>query len=325
MTQLLTKPLRTTSAASPSKQLLGYQGQTIAVANGDTWHGTYVRERRSGPRYIVQKTVLVVPVLLDCAPDWEHRQTVMLHDVSEGGVGLTCPEGPGWETDALVMLMRGADGAMRCAGLEIRNQRAAEGGSRHVGACFSGFAADLLQPENLIPRFQLQSLQFQYGIAEEVIARWVEIGVLQVVWRDQVQMCPRCHCLPSFRLGCVNCGSVNLVNDALIHHFACAHVGSAADFENAKGELICPKCRQRPLIVGTDFEYETGPYRCLGCSWSDTEREHVAQCLRCCYRFPGGQAHLVELRGFRAQQLDILALVSAHKRTVDVPAGAAAG
>jgi hypothetical protein len=267
---------------------------------------------------------VVVPVLPDGAPDWEHRQTAVLRDVSEGGVGLTCPDGPAWETDALVLLVRGPDGSMRCAGLEVRHQRTLEDGRRQVGARFGGFAADLLRPENLMPRFRPQSLQFEKGVTEEVIARWAATGLLQVFWRDQVQMCPRCHSLPSFRLGCVNCGSVNLVNDSLIHHFACAHVGLGTEFESATGELICPKCRHRPLIVGTDFEYATGPYRCLDCSWSDTEREQVAQCLRCSYRFPGGQVHLVELRGYRAQQLDILALLPAHQSTADVPARTAA-
>ncbi len=314
MSELLTKPSGTTLAASPSKQLPADNGQTIAEAkSGDTLAEIHLRERRVSPRYPVQKSAVLVPVLPDGSPDWEHRQAVVLRDVSEGGVGLTCTNDPASETDALVLMLRGPDGAMRCAGLEVRHQRELEDGKRHVGACFGGFAADLLKPENLIPRFRPQSLQFEKGFAEEVIARWAETGLLQLVFRDQVQMCPRCQCLPSFRHGCVNCGSATLVNDSLIHHFACAHVGLASDFETATGELICPKCRQRPLIVGSDFEYATGPYRCLDCSWTDTEREQVAQCLRCSYRFPGSQAHLVELRGYRAPQLDILALLPAHQ------------
>lgn len=300
-------------AAAPSKQLKARHNHTLTLSDGDTWHDTILPERRSRPRHAVQMTVVVVPVLTDGSPDWEHRHTALLRDVSEGGVGLTCPNGPAWETDALVLLVRGTDGAMRCIGLEVRHQNTLEDGRRLVGARFGGFAADLMRPDNLMPHFQLQSLQFEYGCAEEVIARWAKTGLLKEVWRDQVQMCPRCRCIPSFRPGCANCGSANLVNDALIHHFACAHVGPAAEFENATGELICPKCRQRPLIVGTDFEYATGPYRCLDCMWTDTEREQVAQCLRCSYRFPGGQAQLVELRGYRAPQLDILALLPSHQ------------
>jgi hypothetical protein len=254
MSELITKPVETILASLPSKQLWSDHNQTLTVANDDTLAGTYLRERRGGTRHPVQKTVLVVPVRPDGTPDWEHRQTAVLRDISEGGVGLTCPHGPAWQTDALVLLVRGEHGAMRCAGLEVRHQRALEDGRRQVGARFGGFAADLLRPENLMPRLRPQALQFEKGVADEVIARWAEAGLLQVVWRDQVQVCPRCHCLPTFRLGCANCGSVNLVNDTLLHHFACAHVGLAADFENPTGELTCPKCRQRPLIVGTDFE-----------------------------------------------------------------------
>jgi hypothetical protein len=324
MNEQLTKASGMPLVASPSKRLHSQLSQTIADAKRDTWHDIDIPERRCRPRYPVKRPVLVVPVLPDGSPDWEHRQTAMLRDVSDAGVGLTCPNDPALETDALVLLVRGADGEMRCMGLEVRHQRAVEDGQRHIGALFGGFAADLMRPDNLMPRFQVQSLQFEYGCSEEVIARWAKTGLLKLVRRDRVQMCPRCRCLPSFRPGCVNCGSANLVNDTLIHHFACAHVGLAAEFENATGDLICPKCRQRPLIVGTDFEYATGPYRCLDCAWSDTEREQVAECLRCSYRFPGGQAHLVELRGYRAQLLDILALLPAHQRAGDVPSRAAA-
>jgi hypothetical protein len=95
----------------------------------------------------------------------------------------------------------------------------------------------------------------------------------------------------------------------MIHHFACAHVGPVADFETPQG-LVCPKCRTRHIIVGADFEYLTGQYRCLDCGTSDTELEAIGHCLRCGLRFPGYQSAIHEIKAFHARRLDPLDLVS---------------
>jgi hypothetical protein len=153
-------------------------------------------------------------------------------------------------------------------------------------------------------------MEFATGVPEETLAKWAAIGVLQPVLQDRVQLCPKCHGLPTFRQGCSMCGSSHVTRDQLIHHYACAHVGFASDFE-ARGELMCPKCRTRRLIIGADYEYCPGSYRCLGCHWSDAELQQVAQCLRCEFRFPAHQAYEQQLRGYRAHRLDLLALVPA--------------
>ena len=62
----------------------------------------------------------------------------------------------------------------------------------------------------------------------------------------------------------IRSGSVKVTNERLIHHFACAHVAPVSDFEKG-GELVCPKCRMRRMIVASDFEYANGPYRCADC------------------------------------------------------------
>ena len=96
----------------------------------------------------------------------------------------------------------------------------------------------------------------------------------------------------------------------LIHHFACAHVGPICDFETSEG-LVCPKCRRRRLVVGSDFEYQAGASRCLDCHWSGSELEQVGQCLRCAFRFAGRQAQSLEMIGYHVHRLDPLAFIAA--------------
>jgi hypothetical protein len=87
-------------------------------------------------------------------------------------------------------------------------------------------------------------------------------------------------------------------------------VGRVADFES-EGGLVCPKCRQRHLIVASDFDYVMGPYSCGDCHWSNVKPEEVAQCLGCQFRFPAYQADTKELKGYRANRLDPLAYLAA--------------
>jgi hypothetical protein len=108
-------------------------------------------------------------------------------------------------------------------------------------------------------------------------------------------------------MGCASCGSARVQSERLIHHFACAHVGHAEDFDGPRG-LACPKCRTRTLVVGADYEFQPGPFRCLDCHWSDTELCLVGQCLRCQFRSPGEQAHELELKGYHVDRMDLLAL-----------------
>lgn len=157
--------------------------------------------------------------------------------------------------------------------------------------------------ECITPVFDPHRLKFGFGLPAALLRTWESDGTLQRVLLDRVQVCPQCHSLPTFRFGCSACGSGCMTNDKMIHHFACAHVGTGRDFDE-DGELVCPKCRTRRLVVGADFEYLTGPYRCLDCNWSARELEHIAHCLGCSFRFPASAAVMEDLVGFTARQHD---------------------
>jgi len=153
----------------------------------------------------------------------------------------------------------------------------------------------------LTPVFDPMTLKYHYGLPSSMLRAWQDDGTLNKVLIDRVQVCPKCGALPSFRFGCAACGSGCVTNDRLIHHYACAHVAPIDDFEQ-NDRLVCPKCRVKDLIVGADFEYLTGPYRCLDCNWSAAELEHVAHCLACQYRYPASESVIEDLVAYHSRR-----------------------
>jgi TackOD1 domain-containing protein len=290
----------------PGGQGAGPEREPLGGRPGDT----PCERRRDHARCLMQKPLLAVPVLADGSPDWEHRLLGNSLDLSPEGIGLelvTAAELPG---SAWVLLLQEADGSLQSAGIEIRYQKRDGAGPLKVGARFGGLGEEILRPANLTPTFRPDTMQLTLGFPESVLSQWAEIGILHLVQVDRVQVCPKCHGLPSFRRGCQSCGSARVSCDQLIHHFPCAYVGFVSAFEGPQGELICPKCRTRRLVVGSDYEYLNGPYRCQDCQWSDTELEQIAQCVRCQFRFPGFQAAELELKGYHAHRLDALAFLA---------------
>jgi hypothetical protein len=309
----LANPESGTTVAGSTSHKDVRRSDTVHERAGDTVFKKSVqlkRELRGEARYEVRQALVAIPVLLDGSPDWDHRVGGTSIDLSPKGIGLHLHGHADFPTTSLVLLFSAADAGFCCAPMEVRYTLADGPGRLRMGGPFGGFAEDILPAEKLAPTLNPHTLKFSLGISEEVLSKWAGIGVLHEVMRDRVQLCPKCHSLPTFRQACPSCGSADTSNDQLIHHFACAHVGLATDFET-DGELVCPKCRTRRLIVGSDYEYVKGPFRCLGCHWSDAELDQVAECLRCGFRFPGHQAFEQELRGYRANRLDPLALLPA--------------
>lgn len=165
---------------------------------------------------------------------------------------------------------------------------------------------DSLSSDFLMPIFDPKSMEYSFGVLSTVLRAWEKDGTLERVLLDRVQKCPKCRGMPTFCFGCPSCGSAHVTNERLVHHFACAHIGPADEFEET-GELVCPKCHARDLAVGADFEHMNGPYRCLGCDWTASELEHIGHCIRCGFRFPAKQAYVEDLIGYHVHRMDVLA------------------
>ncbi len=254
----------------------------------------------------VLKGLTVTPVAPDGGPDCVGRFTGAVLAADSRGFLLSYPGDEEPMTSSLVVTLAGPDGT-RSAGLEVESVRSRRGGTVELVCTAGGFADRLLSPESLTPAVQRDTLRYGLAHPVELLDQWAELGVLRPVTQDRVLLCPKCRSLPSFRMACRACGSARVGNDRLIHHFACAYVGPVAEFDGPKG-TTCPKCRTTKLVVGTDFEYQDGPFRCCECFWGDAELCLVAQCLRCSYRYAAEQCCETHVKGYHVDRLDLLAL-----------------
>jgi hypothetical protein len=255
----------------------------------------------------IRVPLLVVPVSPMGTPDWDKRGLAARAEVLANGEIVLEWQAEEPATTSLLVLTRESDG-YQAAAIEVRSLRRDQGTIQARGT-LGGYGDELLQPKNLTPQLDPMALQFALGFPEETLEAWAGVGVLVPVWVERILVCPRCAVLPVFRPGCRQCGCGRLDQDRLLHHFACAHVAPVAAFESPNG-LVCPKCRTRDLLVGSDYEYLDGPYRCRECQWSDTELETIGRCVRCATRFPAHQARALDLKGYRVKRLDLLALAS---------------
>ena len=266
-------------------------------------------ERREHARYMLAKPLLVIPILPDDRPDTENMTEGITKDLSERGLCFEVPRDMRMAGTSLLVAMEDEGGTLHSATVRVRHTDEMPVAIR-IGTELADAAHDLLRWQNLTPTLDRQSYRFMTGLPEETLSEWAALGVLQPTLFDYVQLCPACQGLPTFRNGCRNCGSPRIAGSQLMHHFACAHVGLVEDYERDES-IVCPKCGAGNLAIGADFEYLAGPHRCLDCDWSDTQLEHIAQCLRCGLRFPGHRALRKELIAFHVNRLDLLAFLDA--------------
>jgi hypothetical protein len=264
-------------------------------------------EKRKQPRYLLTRPIFVVPVQPGGAPHLEGILEGVSIDICRSGISVLTA-GPRIDSNDLVIGLETDDGSMCFASARIRHSRMTESGLV-FGAQFVEAHQDWLRPANLTLRLDPTTYQFKATLRSEHLHLWAMAGVLRPRLVDWVQLCPKCEGLPTFRYGCPGCGSAHIATSQLMHHFACAHVAPVVEFDQSDS-IVCPKCRAKNLVVGTDFEYLTGVYRCLDCGWSDSDLMQIAQCLNCQFRFPAAEAIERELIEFYVNRLDPLALVA---------------
>ena len=231
-------------------------------------------------------------------------------DVSSSGIEFELSGNEPPTATSIVLGIECPDDRIRFVGVVNRHAEVRGAGLR-CGGDFAGIAHRMLSQHGRIPSLDSERFQYAMQFDSAVYESWQAAGILKRIVLDRVLLCPKCHSVPTFRFACRSCGAGRLEHEQLIHHYACAFVGPARDFDTAsKASLVCPKCRTKHLAVGTDFEYAPGEFHCQCCGWRDRDLEQTGHCLNCEHRFPIHQSVEQELIGYDVERLDPLALIA---------------
>ncbi len=110
----------------------------------------------------------------------------------------------------------------------------------------------------------------------------VRKGMLKAELVDKVIVCMSCGSADvRVKKLCPDCMSMRLRKEGLIEHFACGAVDRQAAFEAANGDLVCPKCKAKLRLIGSDYRILPPGYVCLGCNIRSSEPLLVIKCDDC--------------------------------------------
>ncbi len=115
----------------------------------------------------------------------------------------------------------------------------------------------------------------------DVLKKGEEEGWLDPVIIDRVNLCKDCYGgYLNFRESCTKCHSIDLKSIEMIHHFRCAYIGPASDFEK-NDKLICPKCDKELRHIGIDYDKPSEVNQCNNCGHQSQESTMKALCVDC--------------------------------------------
>lgn len=103
---------------------------------------------------------------------------------------------------------------------------------------------------------------------------------------ENLYLCNTCsNAYMHFRESCPFCSSTHLKTEDLIHHFSCAYVGPASDFESDSGSdregFVCPKCSRYLKHIGVDYDKPSVMYNCMNCDHTFQDPLVKAKCYNC--------------------------------------------
>ena len=135
-----------------------------------------------------------------------------------------------------------------------------------------------------------------------------ELGLLSRELHNRVHVCPDCDTAAiNFRETCIDCGSLRIEMEPVLHHFRCAYTGLQSEFEQDLA-LVCPKCRRELHQIGRDFERPHETFTCGGCQALFEEPRLDGQCLACRAVHPAERIPTRDIHGYRATALAVEAV-----------------
>lgn len=287
--------------------MIGGSGELLDSAEGFVRDGE--TEQRLEIRYDIQEPCTVRRVFPSGDVDINSPRTAMIWDASRRGVGLIVEDKSISPGCSLLISIEKPDGLSEFQSVVVVNSQPTENNKVRLNTVFGGPLGRIFERSMLLPRLDPTSMKYEMGFDKSNLAGLASLRALQTASLDYVDLCPKCHAVPTVRHGCCRCLSGHVSAARMIHHYACANVDFAENFEY-EGQIICNKCRTKKLIVGADFEYLDGPNRCADCFQSNLDLIAIGHCMGCSYRFPLSMAETQEIVGYRVARLDILDLIN---------------
>ncbi len=118
--------------------------------------------------------------------------------------------------------------------------------------------------------------------SRQVLDSLVRKGYLNADLADKVIVCRACGSANvRVRTACPECGSLRLHKESLLEHFSCGAVERQTLFETENGDLVCPKCKGKLQLIGSDYRILPPAYLCQSCNTLNSEPLFTIKCGAC--------------------------------------------
>lgn len=115
----------------------------------------------------------------------------------------------------------------------------------------------------------------------EVALNLYNQGYLARGFFDRIFCCPQCRSAHlSVREECHSCGSANISEEVVVHHFQCAHEAPESEFRKHSG-FECPKCARPLRHIGLDYDKPGSVSRCDDCGAVNDKPSVGFKCIDC--------------------------------------------
>lgn len=147
-----------------------------------------------------------------------------------------------------------------------------------------------------------------------------EYGLLRRSHFMRTHGCRKCD---SARLhayeACPSCGSSDLQDEAIVHHYRCGAQEAESHFTNGH-RLICPKCHDELRHYGVDYDKPGHIVSCRACGAANSEPDPAFICLDCAAVTAGGDLSQKDWYHYELTEEGLQALQSNHLPLLDITA-----
>lgn len=131
---------------------------------------------------------------------------------------------------------------------------------------------------NIMHNLNDDFLKFNHALLELGYATVKSFG-------ERIHLCPKCMGSHLFYMEtCPQCGSSNLKDEPVLHHFRCANISPESSYAYG-GELRCPKCHRFLRHIGVDYDRPSNVYNCRQCNHAFMHTRMRVYCSTCKNKF----------------------------------------